>query len=79
MRSPSHAYDKVRPAEHPYAQLKVTENGNRPSTSNGSNLPNNAIHESSNSADEGSLSRRGSHQSLLDTVDGRQHQVTLSE
>lgn len=24
VRSPPHAYDKVRPAEHPYAQVKAT-------------------------------------------------------
>lgn len=67
VRSPSHGYDKVRPAEHPYAQVKATDssanqNGPMPSTSNANN-------ESGPSSDE--TARRGSQQSLLDTVDGR--------
>lgn len=68
VRSPSHAYDKVRPAEHPYAQLKGADGGNR-STSAASTS--NAISET-NGINGESLSRRGSQQSLLDTIDGRQ-------
>lgn len=69
VRSPSHAYDKVRPAEHPYAQLKVTEGSGTRSTTAASTS--NAIAET-NGINGETLSRRGSQQSLLDTIDGRQ-------
>lgn len=69
VRSPSHAYDKVRPAEHPYAQLKGTDSsGNRsittPNTSN--------VISETNGVNGETLSRHGSQQSLLDSIDGRQ-------
>lgn len=69
VRSPSHAYDKVRPAEHPYAQLKVADGGGTRSTPTASTS--NAIAET-NGINGDSLSRRGSQQSLLDSIDGRQ-------
>lgn len=78
VRSPSHAYDKVRPTEHPYAQVKsINDNGNRPSTS-GVNSANNNLNaeNNNNSNDNDSLSRRSSRESLLDSVDGRQHPVS---
>lgn len=76
VRSPSHAYDKVRPAEHPYAQVKaIGDTTNRPSTSNATLSSSNLNLENNNSNDNGPISRRSSHESLLDSVDGRQHQV----
>lgn len=82
VRSPAHAYDKVRPAEHPYAQVKsIGDNSNRPSTSN-STIPNNNLNaENNNLNDNDSLSRRSSRESLLDSVDGRQQvsEFTLSK
>lgn len=77
VRSPSHAYDKVRPAEHPYAQVKsVGDNGNRASTSNATSTTNNLNAENNNPNENDSLSRRSSRESLLDSIDGRQHQVS---
>lgn len=76
-----HAYDKVRQTEHPYAQVKaIGDATNQPSTSNAtissSHLNNNNSENSNNSNEERPLSRRSSHESLLlDSVDGRQHQV----
>lgn len=77
MRSPSHAYDKVRQTEHPYAQVKaVGDATNRPSTSNATISSSNLNNSENNSANEETpLSRRSSHESLLDSVDGRQHQT----
>lgn len=73
VRSQAHAYDKVRPAEHPYAQVKsIGDNVNRPSTSNSIAPSNNLNTENNNSNDNDSLSRRSSRESLLDSVDGRQ-------
>lgn len=74
----SHAYDKVRPAEHPYAQVKsVGDNANnRPSTSTATAPNNNSKVENNNPSENESLSRRSSRESLLDSVDGRQHQVS---
>lgn len=44
VRSPPHAYDKVRPAEHPYAQVKAgpasTIADNSPSSNNDLLVPN---------------------------------------
>lgn len=42
VRSPPHAYDKVRPAEHPYAQVKATSTiaDNSPSSNNDVLVPN---------------------------------------
>lgn len=74
VRSSSHGYDKVRNAEHPYAQLKVNDS-NGPSTSHAQSS-NSVQIENGNEAVDNNLSRRGSHQSLLDAVDGRQQQVT---
>lgn len=78
MRSTTHAYDKVRPAEHPYAQVKsINDNGNRPSTSGVTSTSNNSNAENNNNAnDNDSLSGRSSRESLLDSVDGRQHSVS---
>lgn len=68
VRSPPHAYDKVKPAEHPYAQLKVM-----PSTSG--QVAANQQQSTSNN-DGGILSsRRESNQSLLEDADG--HQVSF--
>lgn len=77
VRSPSHhPYDKVRPAEHPYAQVKaIGDNGNRPSTSAAAIANSNLNAENSNPNDNDSLSRRSSRESLLDSIDGRSHQV----
>ncbi|XP_055304554.1 GATA zinc finger domain-containing protein 7 isoform X2 [Sitodiplosis mosellana] len=76
VRSPAHAYDKVRPAEHPYAQVKsIGDNSNRPSTSNTTTSANNLNAENNNPNDNDSLSRRSSHESLLDSVDGRQQVI----
>lgn len=73
VRSQAHAYDKVRPAEHPYAQVKsIGDNANRPSTSNSIAPINNLNTENNNPNDNDSLSRRSSRESLLDSVDGRQ-------
>lgn len=73
VRSQAHAYDKVRPAEHPYAQVKsIGDNVNRPNTSNSTAPSNNLNAENNNSNDIDSLSRRSSRESLLDSVDGRQ-------
>lgn len=63
VRSPPHAYDKVKPAEHPYAQLKAMpsgsgQGGQQPSVSN----------------IDGFASRRESNQSLLEE-DADGHQV----
>lgn len=79
VRSQTHAYDKVRPAEHPYAQVKsINDNGNRPSTSGAAATSNNLNAENDNNPnDNDSLSRRSSRESLLDSVDGRQHPVSL--
>lgn len=77
VRSPSHPYDKVRPAEHPYAQVKPVDNANRPSTSNATAPSNNLNAENNNPNENESLSRRSSRESLLDSVDGRQHQVRV--
>lgn len=55
VRSPPHAYDKVRPAEHPYAQVKAgptsTIADNSPSSTN--DVPNrrDSDHSSSNTDD----------------------------
>lgn len=70
VRSSSHAYDKVRPAEeHPYAQIvKLTdENENRPTTSN------NNLNAANNNRTDGESS--SSRESLRDTVDSASHQV----
>lgn len=68
----AHAYDKVRPAEHPYAQVKsIGDNGNRPSTSATATANNNLNAENNNPNENDSLSRRSSRESLLDSVDGR--------
>lgn len=73
-----HPYDKVRPAEHPYAQVKaVGDNGNRPSTSATAIANSNLDAENNNPNDNDSLSRRSSRESLLDTIDGRSHQVII--
>lgn len=72
VRSPSHGYDKVRNTEHPYAQLKVNDS-NGPSTSTAQSS--NSVNIESSAENGGSSNRRGSHQSLLDAVDGRQQQV----
>lgn len=77
MRSSSHGYDKVRNAEHPYAQLKISD-GNGPSTSSTAQSSNSVNIENAAENGENSISRRGSHQSLLDTIDGRQQQVNLN-
>lgn len=77
VRAASHAYDKVRPAEHPYAQVKsINDNGNRPSTSAVATANNNQNAENNNPNDNDPLSRRSSRESLLDSVDGRQHPVS---
>lgn len=71
VRSPPHAYDKVRPAEHPYAQVKasgVTNTTTSPLLPGG---PSTSQVIAENVVDESSISRRGSHQSLLDAVDGQ--------
>lgn len=74
----SHAYDKVRPAEHPYAQVKsINDNGNRPSTSAAATANSNLNAENNNPNDSDPISRRSSRESLLDSVDGRQHQVSI--
>lgn len=74
----SHAYDKVRPAEHPYAQVKsINDNGNRPSTSAAATANSNLNTENNNPNDNDPLSRRSSRESLLDSVDGRQHSVSI--
>lgn len=76
VRSPSHAYDKVRPAEHPYAQVKaVSDNNNRPSTSATAAANNNQNAANNNPNEPESLSQRSSRESLLDAIDGRPHQV----
>lgn len=78
VRSQTHAYDKVRPAEHPYAQVKsINDNGNRPSTSAAATASSNQNAENNNPNDNDPLSRRSSRESLLDSVDGRQHQVSI--
>lgn len=68
VRSPAHAYDKVRPAEHPYAQVKASDAAagaiDGPSTSA-------MASEQRNTLEDESQSRRGSQQSLIDSVDGR--------
>lgn len=80
VRSPSHAYDKVRPAEHPYAQVKsIGDNANRPSTSNTTAPTSDNNTENNNSNDDDPISRRSSRESLLDSVDGRQHQVNKAD
>lgn len=74
VRSSSHAYDKVRPAEeHPYAQIvKLTdENENRPTTSN-----NNLNTANNNRTDDESSSSR---ESLRDTVDSAPHQASFTD
>lgn len=68
VRSPPHAYDKVRPAEHPYAQLKAM-----PSTSAQASAQQQQQQATSNT--DGLSSRRESHQSLLEDADG--HQVSI--
>lgn len=50
VRSPPHAYDKVRPAEHPYAQVKAG--------------PTSTIADNSPSSDNDATNRRDSDQSL---------------
>lgn len=78
VRSQTHAYDKVRPAEHPYAQVKsINDNGNRPSTSAAATANSNQNAENNNPNDNDPISRRSSRESLLDSVDGRQHQVSI--
>lgn len=68
----------MRPAEHPYAQVKsINDNGNRPSTSAAAIANSNLNAENNNPNDGDSLSRRSSRESLLDSVDGRQHPVCL--
>lgn len=80
VRSQTHAYDKVRPAEHPYAQVKsINDNGNRPSTSAAATANSNQNAENNNPNDNDPLSRRSSRESLLDSVDGRQHQVSIPQ
>lgn len=73
VRSPLHAYDKVRPAEHPYAQLKMSGTGQNSGQHGNASTSNDNIDGSL--MEEDSLSRRGSHQSLLDAVDNHQQQV----
>lgn len=65
VRSPSHAYDKVRPTEHPYAQ--VTTAG----TSSGTQVVQ-QLSEETLSGDQPTSSRRGSHESLLANADTNQ-------
>lgn len=65
VRSPSHAYDKVRPTEHPYAQ--VTTAG----TSTGTQVVQ-QLSEETLSGDQPPSSRRGSHESLLANADTSQ-------
>lgn len=78
VRSQTHAYDKVRPAEHPYAQVKsIGDNSNRPSASTSTTQNSNMNLENNNPNENDSLSRRSSRESLLDSVDGRQHQVSF--
>uniref|UniRef100_T1GSV8 Uncharacterized protein n=1 Tax=Megaselia scalaris TaxID=36166 RepID=T1GSV8_MEGSC len=62
VKIPSHDYDKVGSAEHPYAQLNVHNNANRNSSSLSTTQQNSLDNTSMN---EG-LPRRESHQSLLD-------------
>lgn len=65
VRSPSHAYDKVRPTEHPYAQ--VTTAG----TSTGTHVVQ-QLSEETLSGEQPASSRRGSHESLLANADSSQ-------
>lgn len=73
VRSTTHAYDKVRPAEeHPYAQIakSADENENpRPTTSANGNL---SAANNNRGDDESSSSREA------DTVDSIQHQVCIA-
>lgn len=75
VRSPLHAYDKVRPAEHPYAQLKSSGNDNSANVVRHGNASTSNDTIDGNSNEENSLSRRGSHQSLLDVIDSHQQQA----
>lgn len=65
VRSPSHAYDKVRPTEHPYAQVTIA------GTSTGTQVVQ-QLSEETLSGDQPVSSRRGSHESLLANADTSQ-------
>lgn len=64
VKSPSHAYDKVRQVEHPYAQLKAGPSSSALEIQPPSNPP-------VPTEDTNTLSRHTSNQNLLDNVDGR--------
>lgn len=73
VRSPAHADDKVRPAEHSSAQFSMSVlnvvNGGLGNVSASQDNTDSSLIE------KGLLSRRGPHQSLLDPVDGHQQEV----
>lgn len=72
----SHAYDKVRPAEHPYAQVKsVGDTTNRPSTSAAATSNHNLNAENNNTTENETLLRSSIRENISDSVDGRPHQV----
>ncbi|KAL5284062.1 hypothetical protein ACFFRR_006376 [Megaselia abdita] len=65
VKIPSHDYDKVGSAEHPYAQLNVHNNVNR----NSSSLSTTQQNSLDNSSINDGLPRRESHQSLLEVAE----------
>lgn len=79
VRSQTHAYDKVRPAEHPYAQVKsVGENTNRPTTSTATTSNQSNLNTENNNPNENeSLLRQSFRENVMDSVDGRPHQVCI--